>query len=103
VTEEPVRRSCRRRNIGDIRLPVELRVLGAARSEAPSRTQRCGGAYSEGSAGSQLVQIWQVDAGQCVEKVGLGGVEVRGSLGACAEVAAISHMIIVPAGRRACF
>ncbi|MFK4593338.1 hypothetical protein [Streptomyces pristinaespiralis] len=44
-----------------------------------------------------------MDAGQCVEKVGLGGAEVRGSLGACAEVAAIGHMIIVRAGRRACF
>ncbi|MCX4825978.1 hypothetical protein OG883_40585 [Streptomyces sp. NBC_01142] len=40
--------------------------------------------HSKGSAGSQLAQIWQMDAGQCVEKVGSGGMDVRGSLGACA-------------------
>jgi hypothetical protein len=96
--QPPPSRSCWRWSMGDVRLPDGLRVLGAARSEAPSRSQRCGGAHSEGSAGSQVVQIWQMDAGQCVEKVGLGGTEVRESLGACAQVAASGHMIIVRAG-----
>jgi hypothetical protein len=64
-------------------LPKGLRVLCAS-SQAPSRARRRGGAHPEGSAGPQLVQIRQTDTGQRVEKVGLGGMDVGGSLGACA-------------------
>jgi hypothetical protein len=61
--------------------PDGLCVL-CARSEAPPRAGRRGGAHAKGPAGSQLVQIRQLDAGQCVEKVGLGGMDVCGRLGA---------------------
>ncbi|MEE1809693.1 hypothetical protein [Streptomyces sp. BE133] len=44
------------------------------------------------SAGSQLPEVWQADAGQCVEKVGLCGANaLRGSLGAGAKGAAGGH------------
>lgn len=47
---------------------------------------------SKDSAGSQLAEVWQTDAGQCVEKVGLGGADtLRGSLEAGAKNAAGGH------------
>jgi hypothetical protein len=47
---------------------------------------------SEDSSGSHFAEVWQTDAGQCVEKVGLGGADVlRGSLGAGAKGAASGH------------
>ncbi|MEU6011902.1 hypothetical protein [Streptomyces sp. NPDC047453] len=67
-------------------------VGAAAGSEGPPRCgeRRRGG--SEHAPSAQLGNVGQVDAGEFVEKVGLGGADaVRGSLGAGAKGAADGH------------
>ncbi len=43
------------------------------------------------STGSQRVKVGEAEAGQGVEKVGLGGADLRGSLRAGAKTAADCH------------
>ncbi|MGW0515003.1 hypothetical protein ACWD1W_38330, partial [Streptomyces olivaceoviridis] len=63
-----------------------------ARSEAASRARRRGGGGSEHSAGPQIAEFREADAGQCVEKVGLCGTNTLGrSLRAGAMGAAAGH------------
>ncbi|OKJ71132.1 hypothetical protein AMK31_35240 [Streptomyces sp. TSRI0107] len=59
-------------------------------------------ARSEDSTSPQLLQVGQVDSGQGVEQVGLGGTDVCRSLGAGAQSSAGCHEGIVRAAHPQC-